>query len=177
MNGYGSHGLTFRPTHSRRPKTVQDDLRVGRLRVLWPSLSAKKPQRWVCKCDCGKRTELTTHVLLGGKTTSCGCEHRWKTHGRSDTVEYQTWRSMLKRCENPNHHKYPLYGGRGIRVCDRWHKFENFYADMGDRPSDKHSIDRYPDNDGDYELGNCRWATWSEQRRNQRRKSRQKVAA
>jgi hypothetical protein len=177
MNGYASRGLTFTPTNSRRPKTLEDGLRVGKLQVLWPALSARKPQRWVCKCDCGNRVDLTAVIILGGKTTSCGCDHQWKTHGLSDTVEYQTWLSMIKRCENQNHHKYPRYGGRGIKICERWRtNFENFYADMGQRPSDKHSIDRI-DNDGHYEPGNCRWATWSEQRRNQSRKPRQSDAA
>ena len=151
-------------------------MQVGKLRVLWPSLSARKPQRWVCKCDCGNRVELTDRVILGGKTKSCGCDHHWKTHGQSDTVEYQTWRSMLKRCENPKYHNYRLYGGRGVKVCERWHQFENFFADMGPRPSDKHSIDRI-NNDGNYEPGNCRWATWSEQRLNQRRQLRHNDAS
>jgi hypothetical protein len=81
--------------------------------------------------------------------------------------EYKVWAAMIQRCSNPNNADYPDYGGRGIRVCDRWLKFANFYADMGPRPSPQHSIDRI-DNDGNYALGNCRWATAADQRANQR---------
>lgn len=90
-----------------------------------------------------------------------------RTHGRWGTPEYRAWDGMKQRCLNPNYHRFPEYGGRGIAVCDRWLTFESFYADMGDKPVDgqRWSIDRI-DNDGDYEPGNCRWATVSEQNRN-----------
>ena len=89
------------------------------------------------------------------------------THGLHKTRENAIWREMKQRCSNPKHKKYPQYGGRGIKVCPEWESFERFYADMGPRPSDSHSIDRI-DNDGDYELANCRWSTRSEQQRNKR---------
>lgn len=83
--------------------------------------------------------------------------------------EYESWRGMNERCNNPNHNRYDLYGGRGIVVCERWRKFENFLEDMGLKPSPTHSIDRYPNKDGNYEPVNCRWATDAEQVRNNSR--------
>jgi len=94
-------------------------------------------------------------------------------HGQSKragrTPEYGVWRSMLHRCSNPTDLEYARYGGRGIKVCERWRSFANFFADMGARPSPRHSIDR-EDNDGDYEASNCRWATAKEQAANRRRR-------
>lgn len=88
-----------------------------------------------------------------------------KKHGKHDTTEYHIWEGIKQRCTNPKNPKYQNYGGRGIRVCERWHTFENFYADMGNRPSLKHSIDRL-DVNGNYDPANCRWATITEQARN-----------
>jgi hypothetical protein len=126
---------------------------------------------WLCRCDCGKWVTLRTDAI--GRTKSCGClklelqAKRSTTHGKSRSPEYYVWNNLVHRCTNPNIKGYPEYGGRGIRVCDRWLKFENFHADMGDRPSPQHSIDRI-NNDGNYEPGNCRWATATVQTRNNR---------
>lgn len=90
-----------------------------------------------------------------------------KKHGMRKTKEYEAWQHMIQRCGNPKHHAYKRYGGRGIKVCERWLKFENFYEDTGKAPSDKHSLDR-PNNDGNYEPENFRWATIEQQNNNKR---------
>lgn len=97
-----------------------------------------------------------------------------RTHGMSGSVEHQTWRRMLQRCRNQNRPEWKDYGGRGIAVCERWLKFENFFADMGERPP-KRSLDRYPNNDGNYEPGNARWATAKEQANNRRKHTGQAI--
>ncbi|MDO8632353.1 MAG: hypothetical protein Q7R41_17865 [Phycisphaerales bacterium] len=108
-----------------------------------------------------------------GVSKSCGClqreiaRARTRTHGESETVEYEIWSGMKKRCYNRRTKSFKDYGGRGIYVCDRWlHDFPAFLADMGKRPSVNHSIDRFPNNDGPYAPDNCRWATVITQRRN-----------
>ena len=143
--------------------------RFGRLVVL--SLTKKRSGGntvWKCLCDCGSKTLVSANHLQSGHTKSCGCfqkEIRIK-HGRYHYSEYKIWNTMIQRCENPKHVSYKYYGARGIKVCERWHKFENFYADMGPKPEGK-SIDRI-DNEGNYEPDNCRWSTRSEQRQNTR---------
>lgn len=92
---------------------------------------------------------------------------RGKRHGLSGTREHATWLDMRNRCRNLNYYNYAIYGGRGIKVCERWDTFENFLADMGPRPSKDHSLDRI-DNYGDYEPSNCKWSTRSEQSKNRR---------
>lgn len=140
--------------------------RFGKLIVLSeaaPSLHGKS--RWLCQCDCGKTRAIGQAELRNGDAKSCGCsKRRWD--GRSCVIEYQSWCDMLKRCYRPTSQRYPHYGGRGIAVCDRWRlSFENFLADMGRKPTSSHTLDRINVH-GNYEPGNCRWATRSEQMRN-----------
>lgn len=134
---------------------------------------------WNCVCECGKFFKTRAVRLKGGTCRSCGCLAReisskvHKTHGesvgenRSGTVEYICWRGIIQRTSDPNFKWWHRYGGRGIKVCDRWKKFSNFLDDMGRKPSNKLSIERI-NNDGDYCPENCKWATIFEQSRNKR---------
>jgi hypothetical protein len=123
---------------------------------------------WLVRCDCGQEKVVVGANLRSGQTTSCGCSQR--KHGMYGTAEYTTWKSMFQRCFNPKTERFPSYGGRGITVCGRWMGdggFQRFLEDMGRRPSPDHSLDRI-DANGNYEPGNCRWATTVEQARNKR---------
>lgn len=173
------------------PRLTADDLDLyigrvyGRLTVL--SVSREflwSTDRWVllCRCVCGNERKIVKASVDSGATQSCGCLMQEahakagkfsRTHGESritgNTPEYNAWRSMLKRCYLQTHASYKFHGGRGIAVCDQWRtSFETFLADVGRRPSKRHSLDRFPNNDGNYEPGNVRWATPKQQQRNMR---------
>lgn len=138
------------------------------------SENGRSSTRWTCRCDCGNQTEVLLTNLKNGNCTSCGCWRKERasnlnaSHGMSNSREYAAWGAMISRCHNPNAQAAQNYGQRGIVVCDRWRSsFETFYADMGPRPSDQHSIERR-DVNGNYEPGNCYWATTADQAMNRR---------
>jgi hypothetical protein len=146
----------------------------GRLTVVSYLRLDKGKTVWRCACACGTIKDVRGPSLRTGNTKSCGClsrdtvRRRSTKHGRAKTPEYVVWLGMKQRCSNTKHIGFPQYGARGIRVCERWRDdFAAFLADMGRRPSPAHSLERI-NNAWDYEPGNVRWATRSEQARNKR---------
>lgn len=154
--------------HTTNPP-IETGQTYGRLTAIRPVGRKGHNLYWLFRCKCGTETEATASNVASKKTLSCGCLRRETKsnlrHGMSHTPTHNTWRSMIQRCSDPGKDNYKHYGARGIVVCDRWQVFENFLADMGGRPEGT-TIDRI-DNDGDYEPGNCRWATQTTQVRNQ----------
>jgi hypothetical protein len=148
------------------PRTIDlAGMRFGRLYVLYQAETRHESLHWMCVCDCGKTSVVCSGKLPRGTTQSCGCFHRESiaerstVHSESLTPEYTSWASMIRRCRTTSSLKYPNYAGRGITVCDRWlhgeaglSAYQCFLADMGRKPTPKHTIERC-ENDGHY--GNC----------------------
>lgn len=152
--------------------------KVGWLRVLKRGKDRRRRNGkncvvWICRCRCSKVFGALGIHLRSGRTTSCGCKRELMlprsriTHGRSRTTEYRSWAMMRQRCGNRKNGSFKDYGGRGIKVCKRWIKFENFLRDMGLKPGPGYSIDRKNSNRG-YRPSNCRWATKGTQSLNKR---------
>jgi len=146
--------------------------RIGRLVLIEPFRRDKYGRvLWCCRCDCGK---VINHVRPG-HSESCGCiakelvAARCTKHGMRYSPEYNAWHAMISRCYRRKDKSYKNYGGRGIKVYSEWRRsFKSFFDHVGRRPSEDHSLDRFPDNNGDYKPGNVRWATLIEQSSNKR---------
>ncbi len=143
-----------------------------RLTVIGFAEQRRNGAYWLCRCECGREKIIFAFHVRTGHTKSCGC---WRDdfpgrriHGKADTLMYKAWQGMWTRCTNPRATSFKYYGAKGVLVCDRWRRFENFFEDMGERPAGL-SLDRIDPN-GNYEPTNCRWATRSEQQKNKRRK-------
>lgn len=166
-------GRAIKRKADSRPNVKVGDT-FGRLTAMGSSTNSKV--RVPCSCSCGVVKNVTTRCLVVGDTKSCGCLKRdatsesRATHRLSGTMMHNRWNQMIMRCHNEKHISYYRYGGSGIYVCDRWRKsFADFLSDVGYPPTNRHSLDRWPNCAGNYEPGNVRWATAVEQAKNTRR--------
>lgn len=180
-------GWSLRQAQVSACSNLTKDIRgrvFGKLTVIsYSHVSKTGHTSWVCRCECGKTKIAKSKHLICGSTRSCGClrseipglkmeENGSFIHGDASggkvSSEYVSWAGMIQRCEYEGHNRFERYGGRGIIVCDRWrNSFQNFLSDMGRKPGKEYSLDRI-NNDGNYEPGNCRWATRSEQSKNRK---------
>lgn len=140
----------------------------GRMTALTRKASIDGNARWECRCACGTIKTVYAQDLKKGKVVSCGCHKaemasKRGTHHMSMHPAYNSWKAMIARCERPGTASYADYGGRGISVCERWHDFDAFWLDMSKRWRPGLSLDRYPNQEGNYEPGNVRWATKKQQ--------------
>lgn len=153
--------------------------RYGRLVVLGMApkeIWRNKNSHWICECDCGQQRIISGSDLESSNVNSCGClkkekmRDRLMVHGNSAHPLYAIWRGIIERCTNPRMPTFNNYGGRGIKVCERWlNSFDAFLQDIGPRPSEVHSVDRV-NNDGNYCPENCRWADSTQQALNRKRR-------
>ena len=160
------------------PKNDLTGQKFGRLTVISFSHMDISISKWLCKCECGTERILIGSSLKNGTTKSCGCLRKERItssltiHDKSRTSIHNLWVAMRQKCDNKNNKYYVDNGGRGIKVCDRWHIFENFYEDMGDKPTDIHMLSRL-DNNGDFSSDNCKWISLEEHVKN--RKNRREL--
>lgn len=154
----------------RKPLFDHTGLTYGKWVVIGPNIpwNGYAP-KWLCRCGCGTIKSVFSGSLIAGTSKSCGCGvNHYSFKNKEEKAIYHVWRSMRKRCVNPKAKNFRYYGARGITICERWEKFENFLSDMGDRPKGT-SLERI-DNDGGYCPANCKWATTEEQNRNKSNK-------